>query len=136
MSAYKDIQSCLDNHLAGTVGLPDIAQANVAYNPNPNTTYVKVSFNPTSKRPATRGLNPQMRYQGSYELLICTPEGLGAGAGYVLADVLSERFKATSDITFGGTIVPLEYSEVLSSYLDSPHYCTPVSVVWYYYSNS
>jgi hypothetical protein len=135
MSVYNNIRACLDNHLATMPSVPPIAQANVAYNPTNGTTFVKATFNPTSKRPAVRGLNPQKRYQGSYEILICTPEGLGSGAGYTLADTITDRFDAATDISFSGTIVPLEYSEVGTSYLDSPFYCTPVSVVWYHYNS-
>lgn len=121
---------------------------------------MKADLIPTSRRPAVRGLNPQQRYDGLYSLLICTPEGLGPGAGYDIADLLLARFEATTDITYTypvdailqengdnlllednsrllighPTIVSIDYSEVRTSFLDSPFYCTPITVAWYCYA--
>jgi hypothetical protein len=89
---------------------------------------------PTSRRPAVRGLNPQQRYDGLYSILICTPENLGPGAGYDVADLLLDRFNATTDISFNGLIISVDYSEVRTSFLDSPFYCTPVTIAWYVYN--
>jgi hypothetical protein len=134
MSIINDIRACLDTHLAGTVGLPAVAHQNVPYEPTTGTTFVKVDMVPTSRRPAVRGLNPQQRYDGLYSILICTPENLGPGAGYDIADLLLERFNATTDISFNGLIISVDYSEVRTSFLDSPFYCTPVTIAWYVYN--
>lgn len=134
MTIINDIRACLDNHLAGTIGLPTVANQNVAYEPTTGTSYIKVNMVPTSRRPATRGLNPQQRYDGLYTLLICTPENMGSGAGYDLADLLLERFNATTDISYNGFTVSVDFSEVRTSFLDSPFYCTPVVVTWYIYN--
>jgi len=61
------------------------------------------------------------------------PEGLGPGAGDDIADLLLDRFNATTDVSYGGYIVSIDYSEVRTSFLDSPFYCTPVTVAWYIY---
>jgi hypothetical protein len=121
---------------------------------------VKADLIPTSRRPAVRGLKPQQRYDGLYSLLICTPEGLGPGAGYDVADLLLDRFNATTDIIYTNpydailqedgfdillednsrlllgspTIVSIDYSEVRTSFLDSPFFCTPITVEWYCYA--
>lgn len=134
MTIINDIRACLDNHLAGASGLPTIAYQNVPYEPTTGTSFVKASLNPTSRRPAVRGLNPQQRYDGFYSLLICTPEAMGPGAGYDIADLLLDRFNATTDISFNGLIISIDYSEVRTSFLDSPFYCTPVNVAWYIYN--
>jgi hypothetical protein len=160
MTIINDIRACLDTHLSGTVGIPAIARQNVPYEPTTGTSFIKADLVPTSRRPAVRGLNPQQRYDGLYSILICTPEGMGPGAGYDLADLLLARFEATTDILYtnptdailleGGddillesgdrlllgnpTIVSIDYSEVRTSFLDSPFYCTPVTIAWYIYS--
>jgi len=160
MTIINDIRACLDTHLSGTVGIPAIARQNVPYEPTTGTSFIKADLVPTSRRPAVRGLNPQQRYDGLYGILICTPEGMGPGAGYDLADLLLARFEATTDILYtnptdailleGGddillesgdrlllgnpTIVSIDYSEVRTSFLDSPFYCTPVTIAWYIYS--
>ena len=166
MTIINDIRACLDTHLSGTVGIPAIARQNVPYQPTTGTPFVKADLVPTSRRPAVRGLNPQQRYDGLYSILICTPEGMGPGAGYDLADLLLDRFNATTDISYtsltnlilledgdnllletndsillegtdttpiGPIIVSIDYSEVRTSFLDSPFYCTPITVGWYIY---
>lgn len=160
MTTINDIRACLDTHLTNTVGIPAIARQNVPFEPTTGTAFIKADFIPTSRRPAVRGLNPQQRYDGLYSILICTPEGLGSGAGYDIADILLERFNATTDITYTNpfdgilqentddllkednfrlllgtpTIVSIDFSEVRTSFLDSPFYCTPLTVAWYCYN--
>ena len=160
MTIINDIRACLDTHLTGTVGIPAIARQNVPYQATTNTPFIKVDFMPTSRRPAVRGLNPQQRYDGLYNILICTPEGLGSGAGYDIADLLLDRFNATTDVVYTNptdaillengddillengdrlllgspTIVSIDYSEVRTSFLDSPFYCTPITVGWFIYN--
>ena len=134
MTIINDIRACLDTHLSGTSGIPAIARQNVPFEPTTGTSYVKADMIPTSRRPAVRGLNPQQRYDGLYSLLICTPEGLGPGAGYDIADLLLARFEATTDITNAGLTISVDYSEVRTSFLDSPFYCTPVTIAWYVYN--
>lgn len=134
MTIINDIRACLDTHLSGTVGIPTIARQNVPFEPTTGTSFVKADMIPTSRRPAVRGLNPQQRYDGLYSLLICTPEGLGPGAGYDIADLLLARFEATTDISNAGLTISVDYSEVRTSFLDSPFYCTPITVAWYCYA--
>ena len=134
MTIINDIRACLDTHLSGTVGIPTIARQNVPFEPTTGTSYVKADMIPTSRRPAVRGLNPQQRYDGLYSILICTPEGLGPGAGYDIADLLLDRFNATTDISNAGLTISVDYSEVRTSFLDSPFYCTPITVAWYCYA--
>jgi hypothetical protein len=138
MTIINDIRACLDTHLSGTVGVPTIARQNVPFEPTTGTSFIKADLVPTLRRPAVRGLNPQQRYDGFYNILICTPEGLGSGAGYDIADLLLDRFNATTDISYTNPsaqtyIVSIDYSEVRTSFLDSPFYCTPVNIAWFTY---
>jgi len=139
MTIINNLRACLDTHLSGTVGLPSIARQNVPFKPTNGVSYVKSTFVPTSVRPAVRGLSPQKRYDGLYTVLICTPEGLGSGAGYDYADLLLDRFAATTDISYTDPsteetiILSVDYSEVRTSFLDAPFYCTPVTIAWYIY---
>lgn len=134
MTIMNKIRGALDTHLLGASGIPAIAPQNVLYTPTTGTPFLKATFIPNTIRPAVRGPNPQKRYDGLYNILICTPEGQGAGAGYDLADTLVNRFIATTDISFSGIIVSVEYTEVGTSYFSPPFYCTPVTVAWYIYN--
>lgn len=135
MSAIFDkIRACLDNRLINTPSVPAIAHDNVVYDTVVGTPFVKVTFNPLSARPATRGLNPQIRYGGTYQILICVPEGFGTGDGLKIADSLMDSFAATTDISYNGIIVTVDYAEINKGFLDSPFYCIPLTVAWYIYN--
>lgn len=157
MSIYNDIRACLDNHLAGTSDIPVVRPDNTFFEPTVGVPFIKSTFIPVTRRPATRGINPVNRYDGVYSLLVCTPQGSGSGLGYSIADTLLARFQEVKDITYynptdtillesgdtlaletgdslllgSPTIVSLDYAEVGLSYLESPFYCTPVNVAWY-----
>lgn len=134
MAILNDIRACLDNHLVTTPDLPQIAHQNVKFAPTNGEPYIEVSFMPTARRPAVRGPDPQQLHQGMYRLLVCTPENMGPGAGFDIADKLLDRFDATTDISYGGLILSVDYAEVGVSFLDAPFYCTPVFVAWYIYN--
>ena len=133
-SIYQEIRSVLEHRLSTTAGIPDIAWENVSFEPTTGTAFVKPMFQPTSRRPAVRGLNPQHRIQGIFTILCYYPENAGPGASQSLVDSLVDRFASTSDISLSGTTVSLEYTEQNPSYLDSPWYITPITVAWYIYS--
>lgn len=160
MAILNDIRACLDTHLMATPNLPSVAHQNVKFTPTNGQPYLQVDFMPNTRRPAVRGLNPQQYYQGIYRITICTPENMGSGAGYEIADNLLSRFEATTDISYSNpfdtilmengdslllesgdaillgspTIVTIDYAEVGTSFLDAPYYCTPVFVAWYIYN--
>jgi len=139
MSIYKDIRAALEKHLDDTAGLPDVAWENVDFSPTTGTAYVKPSFQPTSRRPAVRGLNPQHRIQGVFTILCYQPENIGPGASATLVDTLVDRFDSTTDISYTNasmeTIqVSIEYTQQQPSYSVPPWYVTPITVAWYIYS--
>ena len=131
---YNDIRSALESYLAATSGIPDIAWANVPYETDPEIPFIKTTLVPTSRRPAVVGPSPQQRYNGLFSLLICTPENNGSFAGYDYADLLCERFDATTDIPNGSLVISIDYAEVGASYYDPPYFCTPVTVGWHTYN--
>lgn len=141
MSIINEIRATLDNRLLTTTGLPVVSAQNVKYVPTTGTPFLKTTLTPTLRRPAVRGLNPQQRYDGIYTILICTPEGSGAGGAFTTADLILNRFNATTDIfhpnylTTSDVIVHVDFSELDNSFLDSPFFCTPVNVFWYTYHN-
>lgn len=140
MSILNDIRACLDNHLINTANLPTLAMENVPYTQSPGTSFIKVNFAPTLRRPKTMGNNPSLLYQGIYPLVIYTPENTGIGAGLTYADIILDSFKATTDISYTNpntsvtTYVTISYSEVVASFLNPPFYHTPVNIGWYLYS--
>ena len=134
MSIINPIRAVLDNQLTTTTDVPPIAFQNVPYEHTVDTLFVKATTIPTSRRISSIASPNQLRYQGLYSILVCAPERQGPGVGYDWVDTLLDRFRAGSELSYNGQYVTIEYSEVGASYLDSPFYCTPITVGWYTYS--
>ena len=137
-SIQNDIRAALESHLAGTSGLPDIAYENVAFEPTTGTSFLTVQYLPTVTRPAVRGLNPQLRYQGVFSVTVFTPEGRGPATADDYANKVIDAFAATTDISFTNidaeTIkVSIDYAERQQGIIDSPWYFVPINIGWYIY---
>ncbi len=131
MSHYEDIRAALEVRLAGTTGIPTIAWENVKFEPTTGTPYVRARLLNTSRRPAVRGINPQMRYQGVLQLFLRYPEGTGTATAQAMANTIIERFNTGEDLISNGVYVTIDYSEQLGAYNDSPFYVVPVNVHWH-----
>jgi len=137
-SIQNDIRAALESHLAGTSGLPSIAYENVPFEPTTGTSFLKVQYLPTVTRPAVRGLNPQLRYQGIFAVTVFTPEGKGPAAADDYSNKVIDAFAATTDISFTNgdaeTIkVSIDYAERQQGIIDSPWYFVPINIGWYIY---
>lgn len=133
-SIYDDIRAALETTLNSVSGLPSVAWENVPFNPTTGQSYVKPRLLPTRREPAVRGLNPQMYYQGVFRVDCYVPEGAGPGAGDDLADKIIDAFEATTDVSYGSTIVSIRYAEREQADIDGPFYMIPVVIGWYIYS--
>lgn len=138
MSHYDDIRAALEVHLSGTPSLPAVAWENKGYKPTTGQPFIKARFIPVDRRPAVRGLNPQHKYTGLFQLLLCYPEGEGPGPSQDMVDALIDRFQSTTHITFTNDnsetiVVDIDRSEQRGAYDDSPWYKTPVNIYWYAY---
>lgn len=136
---HKDIRAALETRLNNTVGIPDIAWENLDFKPSTNTSFIRPSFLPTSRRPAVRGLNPQHRYQGLFSILVYCPENQGPGTAQGIVETLIDRFDSTTDISYTNgdaetIILSIDYAEQASSYSNPPWFITPVNVAWYIYA--
>lgn len=134
MSIMNKIRAALENHLVTMPDVPPVATPNVKFDPDESTLFLRAQFIPRVRRPDVRGPNPMQRYEGLYNILVCSPTYDGEGAGLAIADTLLQRFDATTDITRNGVTVRIDYAEVALSYQDSPFFCTPVVVSWYTYN--
>ena|SRR6056300_281137 len=137
-SIQNDIRAALESHLAGTSGLPDIAYENVAFEPTTGTSFLKVQYLPTVTRPAVRGLNPQLRYQGVFSVTVFALEGQGPATADDYANKVIDAFAATTDISFTNgdaetIIVSIDYAERQQGMIDSPWYFVPINIGWYIY---
>ena len=137
-SIHNDIRAALESHLAATSGLQSIAYENVAFEPTTGTSFLKVQYLPTVTRPAVRGLNPQLRYQGVFSVTVFAPEGQGPATADDYANKVIDAFAATTDISFTNgdaetIIVSIDYAERQQGMIDSPWYFVPINIGWYIY---
>lgn len=137
MTIVNSIRAGFEERLSTTIGILPIAERNTVFDSVAGQSYLKTEFVVTSVKPAVRGLNPQKKYSGYYSILICTPQNTGSGPGLAQADLLMDRFQATTDLIYNTGIetlyIPIEYSEPGPGYLDAPFYCTPFTIGWYLY---
>ena len=137
-SIHNDIRAALETHISTTVNLPDIAYENVAFEPTTGTSFIRVMYLPTVTRPAVRGLNPQLRYQGVFAVTVFTPEGNGPSTADGYVNKVIDAFQATTDISFTNaeseTIkLSIDYAERQQGLIDSPWYYVPINIGWYIY---
>ena len=138
-SIHNDIRAALESKLSTTSGLPSIAYENVAFEPTTGTSFIKVQYLPTVNKPAVRGLNPQLRYQGVFSVTVFAPEGKGPATADDYTNKIIDAFAATTDISFtnGDTetiIVSIDYAERQQGMIDSPWYFVPINIGWYIYN--
>ena len=137
-SIHNDIRAAFETHISTTANLPTIAYENVVFEPTTGTSFIRVMYLPTVTRPAVRGLNPQLRYQGVFAVTVFTPEGNGPSTADDYVNKVINAFQATTDISFTNaqsqTIkVSIDYAERRQGLIDSPWYYVPINIGWYIY---
>jgi len=134
----RKIRATLETHLSNISGLPDIAYENVPYEPTTGQSFIRVSYMPTLRRPAVRGLNPQQEYRGILALNVYAPEGSGPAACEEVVEKLLEGFEATTDISYNDGsdtyTVCIDYAERDIGLTDAPWYLIPVTIGWFIYN--
>jgi len=137
-SIHNDIRAALETHISTTANLPTIAYENVVFDPTTSISFIRVQYLPTVTRPAVRGLNPQLRYQGVFAVTVFTPEGNGPSTADDYVNKVINAFQATTDISFTNaqseTIkLSIDYAERQQGLIDSPWYYVPINIGWYIY---
>lgn len=136
MSIVNKIRATLENHLITMVGVPTVHTSNTLFDPDPNTNFIKTTVVVTGIEPATRGLNPQIRYSGFFTALICTPEGNGSGASLGLAEDILDRFAPSTDVAYDGIILTIQDARMSPDYYSAPFNCLPLIINWYIYHSN
>ena len=135
---YNTIRAALETHLSTTLVGTDIAYENVAFSPTTGTLFVKPTFIPTVTQPATRGLNPQLLYQGVFNVMVNAPEGNGPSLADTTCNTITNAFAATTDLSIvvGAEtyIVRIRYAERQQGRIDTPWYSVPINIGWYIYN--
>ena len=137
---YNTIRAALETRLASTfLGTgTDIAYENIVFSPTTGTLFLKPTFIPTVTQPAARGLNPQLLYQGVFNVMVNAPEGNGPNLADVTSNLITNAFAATTDISIvvGAEtfIVRIRSAERQQGRIDTPWYAVPININWYIYN--
>lgn len=134
-NAYKDIRAALETTL-NTVNLPNnsyIAWENVDEDTDPTIPFIKPTFIPLIREPAVRGNNPQLYYKGLYKVDCYSLVNNGVADADDLADEVLEAFQPTSDVSFNGTIVSIQYSDREFGLEEDGFYQVTINIGWYLY---
>ena len=135
---YNTIRAALETRLTNTLSGTDIAYENVAFSPTTGTLFVKPTFIPTVTQPATRGLNPQLLYQGVFNVMVNAPEGSGPSLADTTCNTITNAFAATTDVSIvvgaDTYIVRIRYAERQQGRIDTPWYSVPINIGWYIYN--
>lgn len=118
-------------------GVPQVVAENVKYDPSPDTPFVRCKLVVTNRTPSNMGLNPLLRYDGFFRILVCWPTAVGVGAANQLVDAILGHFEATTDLgPESGTYLRVIDSIPNAGYddINLPFYCIPVTVSWYSYN--
>jgi hypothetical protein len=130
MSTISEINAAIETRLNTLVGKPDIAWPNVAYEPDPTSSYFIPFIIPGI--PVKIGVADSDLFIASsnYNITICTPKGNGAKTAIDYADLIKQHFPVGLELTTPTKSyklriksVRMELGEVAGS-----HFCVPVLI--------
>lgn len=127
-TAFLDISAALDSHLNGMVSLPPVAWENLEFEPSLGTLYLR----PTNIRGDTYAEAGQDFNMGIYMIDVFTESGQGRNETIVMADLIADRFKLDTEMTYNGVTVRIENVSCGSGIVvNDGWYQLPVSIDYY-----
>lgn len=134
MSVYGDIRSALESQVANISGVPSAANRawqNVQFTPTTGTSWIRMTFQPTRRRPQDVTADGLQRFDGLFLIDIFSPEGNGPAAAETLADATVDAFEAGTVLSANGQVLMIEYAEIdRAPNQDSPWFQVPVTIKW------
>lgn len=103
-SIFVDISAALDKHLNDMAGKPPIAWPNDGYTPVKDTLYAR----PTNLQGETAAETENDRTNGIYQIDVFAPSGDGKGTAMAMADLIADRFKQDTEITYNSQTVRIK----------------------------
>jgi len=134
MSVYGDVRAALESQVANIAGVPSAANRawqNVQFTPTTGTSWIRMTFQPTRRRPQDVTADGLQRFDGLFLIDVFAPEGNGPADAEVLADATVDAFEAGTILSANGQTVMIEYAEVANApNQDSPWFQVPVTIKW------
>lgn len=134
MSIYGDIRAALESQVSSVSGIPSAANRawqNVRFEPTTGTTWVRMTLNPSRRRPQDVTATGLQRYDGLFLVDVFAPEANGPAAAETLADAVVDSFEAGTVLSSGGQTIEIEWAEISTSAVaDSPWFQVPITIKW------
>lgn len=138
MSVFTDIRAALEANVSNISGVPSSANRawqNVQFEPTTGTTWIRMTFQPSRRRPQDITANGLQRYDGLFLIDIFAPEGNGPKAAEELAEATVDAFEAGTVLNANGQTVEVRYAEIAQAATqDSPWFQIPVTIGWKAYN--
>ena len=130
-SVFTNISAALDKHLNDMTGKPPIAWPNDGYEPTIGTLYAR----PTNLQGDTFAETQNDRTNGIYQIDIFAPSGEGKGEANTMADLIADRFKQDTEITYTGQTVRIQTCSMSNvSNTDNGWYQVMIEAQYYSFS--
>jgi hypothetical protein len=106
------------------------AHENVQFTPLPGTPYQRVNLLPAAPDNSIQG-GASYFERGLFQITLCYPQGVGAGAAEAQSQLLRTHFKRGSALLESGlTITVIETPKVAPARLEGDRYEIPISVAF------
>jgi hypothetical protein len=106
------------------------AHENVQFTPVPGTPYQRVNLLPAAPDNSIQG-GASYFERGLFQITLCYPQGVGAGAAEAQSQLLRTHFKRGSALLESGlTITVIETPKVAPARLEGDRYEIPISVAF------
>ncbi len=128
-TTFLDISAALDNHLNNMVGLPSVAWPNKSFTPVAGTIYIRPTQLTGDSIPTT---NTDDMNIGIYQIDIFTEAGQGKAEIQAMADLIADRFKVDTQMTYNGVTVEVKtVSQKPARNNNDGWYQMPIEIVYY-----
>jgi len=137
MSVFYDISTALNTHLKNMTSAPDIAWENKNYKPTLKTTYIRPTLLPADSAQATLGDSGTDMNPGIYQVDVFTAANKGTKAALNMADLIANRFKRGTDLTYNGRTVRIRsVSQKSGSTNTGGWYQIPIDITYISYTEA
>lgn len=124
----QGLEVALNTWASGQTPAIPVAWQNRAYTPTIGSRYVRANILPAETQNPSLG-DDHKRFIGIFQILVYTPDDVGAGAAETIAESLFTTFaRGTSFTASSVTTRVLDSPSVLPSFNDDGWYVTPVSI--------
>lgn len=127
-TAFFDIQAALNDRLNTMTSLPSTAWPNDGYAPTIGTLWLRPTVLPADTAAATLGSTGTDEQIGVYQIDVFAPAGVGDGASRAMTDLIADRFKPVTELTYNGRMVRCISVSIGAARTEENWYHVPVRV--------